>query len=67
MIKKFLLYTLPLMLLLSCQENLKAPAVLWGGEMHNSNASTLESIDASLDLAAKLGWGSLTLRWWITC
>lgn len=32
------------------------PAVLFGGEMHNSNASTPESIDASLDLALALGY-----------
>ena len=59
MIKKFLLYTLPLMLLLSCQEQQPAPSILWGGEMHNSNASTPESIDASLDLAVSLGFNSV--------
>lgn len=32
------------------------PAILFGGEMHNSNASTPESIDASMDLAAALGY-----------
>ena len=59
MIKKFLLYTLPLMLLFSCQEQQPAPSILWGGEMHNSNASTPESIDASLDLAVSLGFNSV--------
>ena len=59
MIKKYLLRILPLLFLLSCQERREAPAVLWGGEMHNSNASTLESIDASLDLAAKLGFNAV--------
>ncbi len=38
MIKKYLLRILPLLFLLSCQERREAPAVLWGGEMHNSNA-----------------------------
>ncbi len=42
--------------LISCAQRGAAPAVLWGGEMHNSNASTPESIDASLDLAAELGY-----------
>lgn len=32
------------------------PAVLFGGEMHNSNASTPESIDSSLDIAVALGY-----------
>ena len=41
----------------SCTVNVNTPpAVLFGGEMHNSNASTPESIDASLDLAAALGY-----------
>lgn len=33
-----------------------SPSILFGGEMHNSNASTPESIDASLDLALALGY-----------
>lgn len=32
------------------------PEFLFGGEMHNSNASTPESIDASMDLAKALGY-----------
>lgn len=35
------------------------PTVLFGGEMHNSNASTTESIDGSLDLAVSLGMNAV--------
>ena len=59
MMKRYLIPVLSLLLLLSCQERREAPAVLWGGEMHNSNASTPESIDASLELAAGLGFNAV--------
>ena len=37
----------------------QAPPILWGGEMHNSNASTPASIDASLDVAKALGFNAV--------
>ena len=40
-----------LFLALACTRKTEVPAILFGGEMHNSNASTPESIDASMDIA----------------
>ena len=46
-----------LLLICACTSRVpEAPLVMFGGEMHNSNASTPESIDASLNLAAALGF-----------
>ena len=55
---RYLHFAIILLCLCSCgQKPLGAPpAVLFGGEMHNSNASTPESIDASMDLASSLGY-----------
>lgn len=42
--------------LVGCRSLPEPAKVLFGGEMHNSNASTPSSIDASLDLAKALGY-----------
>lgn len=42
--------------LLSACAQANPPAFFFGGEMHNSNASTPESIDVSLDVAAAMGY-----------
>lgn len=48
-----------LILALACTRKTEAPAILFGGEMHNSNASTPESIDASMDIAKALGFNAV--------
>ena len=48
-----------LILALACTHKTEAPAILFGGEMHNSNASTPESIDASMDIAQALGFNAV--------
>lgn len=42
-----------------CTRKSEAPVILFGGEMHNSNASSPESIDASLDIAEALGYNTV--------
>lgn len=37
----------------------EAPSIFFGGEMHNSNASTPQSIDSSLDVASALGFNAV--------
>lgn len=55
--KRFsILFLSAILIACSPQASPVPPTVLFGGEMHNSNASTLESIDASMDLAAALGY-----------
>ena len=56
--KRFALISL-FVALSACGRVSDAPAVLFGGEMHNSNASTPASIDASLDMAAALGFNTV--------
>lgn len=56
------LFTLPLLLcgaFSCCPGSSTAPEVLFGGELHNSNASTPASIDASFDLAVSLGYNAV--------
>lgn len=43
-------------LLTGCGRTAAPPAVLFGGEMHNSNAFTPSSIASSMDLAAAIGY-----------
>lgn len=56
---KQLLTILCLITVLGCARKTEAPAILFGGEMHNSNASTPESIDSSLDIAVALGYNAV--------
>ena len=49
-------------LVLSCgrrQQYPQQPTVVFGGEMHNSNASTPQSIESSLDIAVSLGFDAV--------
>ena len=58
--KKILIIFTAVILCACAQHKISTPpTVLFGGEMHNSNASTPESIDASLDLARALGFNSV--------
>ena len=52
---------IPLLLLLSaCATQVSTPpAILFGGEMHNSNASMPASIDASMDVAVSMGMNAV--------
>ena len=56
---KRLLTILCFIAVFGCTNRTEAPAILFGGEMHNSNASTPESIDASMDIAAALGYNAV--------
>ena len=58
---RYLHFAVLLLFLCACSQKPQSahPTVLFGGEMHNSNASTPESIDASLDLAVALGYNSV--------
>ena len=62
---KKLWHSLTILLFAAClsgcagQGQAGAPPVLFGGEMHNSNASTPASIDASMDLAAALKFNAV--------
>lgn len=58
--KKYTIVILLFMILAaSCTIRQEAPQVLFGGEMHNSNASTPESMDSSLDIAVALGYNAV--------
>lgn len=62
---KKLWHSLTILLFAAClsgcigQGQAGVPPVLFGGEMHNSNASTPASIDASMDLAAALKFNAV--------
>ncbi|MBQ9547998.1 MAG: DUF5597 domain-containing protein [Bacteroidales bacterium] len=56
---RFSLPALAAVALLGCAQPMQEPRLLFGGEMHNSNASTPESIDASLDLTVALGYNAV--------
>lgn len=57
-ISRAFLVALLVLALPSCSQKPQSvpPTVLFGGEMHNSNASTPESIDSSMDIAQALGY-----------